>query len=348
MCILQSDTMSIFKYFSAYIFIGLGYLSLTSTGIKSFSLTLFSFGLIPIVELVSKENKSSNTVRNELAYDLILYSLVPLYLGLLFLFLNSIDSNLDTTTLIGRISAMGLLIGIFGINLAHELGHRVSKTDQRLAQLLLWSSQYMHFFIEHNRGHHKRVGTPEDPATARKGEPLYLYWFRTVFGSYASAWNLEKDRLRRKDIAVWSFQNDMLKYGILQVGLLSAIFLAFGSTVFLYYVISSIVGILLLETINYIEHYGLARKKVSASAYERVQEVHSWNSDHVLGRALLFELTRHSHHHANSSIKYPKLESKEKASQLPTGYPGMMLLSLVPPLWFRVMDKRLPSFTENS
>jgi alkane 1-monooxygenase len=334
--------MSIIKYFSAYIFIALGYVSLTSSGIMSFSLTLFSFVLVPLVELASKEHKDSNDVKNEKAYDIVLYTLIPLYLGLMLLFLTTIDEDLDTMTLIGRITAMGLLIGIFGINLAHELGHRISKSDRLLAQLLLWSSQYMHFFIEHNRGHHKRVGTPEDPATARKGEVIYTYWFRTVFGSYLSAWNLEKERLTRKNMSIWGYQNDMIKYAFLQVVLLTSVFLIFNSSVLVYYLISSLIGILLLETINYIEHYGLVRKKVSASAYERVQDIHSWNSDHLLGRVLLFELTRHSHHHANTSIKYPKLESKEKASQLPTGYPGMMLLSLVPPLWFKVMDKRLP------
>lgn len=334
--------MRVIKYFSAYLFILLGYVSLTQQGWKSFSLLFFSFVLIPLVELVIPESRTKNEVKNDTAYDLVLYSLVPLYFGLLYLFLSTIGEEKNIITLIAKISAMGLLCGIFGINLAHELGHRKSKFDQFLAQLLLWSSQYTHFFIEHNRGHHKRVGTPDDPATARKGENLYQFWWRTVTLSYVSAWNLERDRMKRQDKSTINLSNDMVVYGVLQTALLIAIVALWGVHTLLCYCIAAGLGILLLETINYIEHYGLMRAKVSTHVYEKVQDIHSWNSDQILGRVLLFELTRHSHHHSNSSIKYPKLESKEKASQLPTGYPGMMLLSLIPVLWFKVMDKKLP------
>ncbi|MBO6517799.1 MAG: alkane 1-monooxygenase [Bacteroidia bacterium] len=333
--------MSVIKYFSAYIFIALGYVSLTHSDWRSYSMLIFSFVLIPLIELLIKENKSANEVKQELAYDLVLYSLVPVYLILLGLFLNTIGGEMSSASRIGKLSAMGLLSGIFGINLAHELGHRQSKFDRFLAQLLLATSQYMHFFIEHNRGHHKRVGTFDDPATARKGEHLYAFWFRTITGSYLSALQLEKQRLKRLEKQEWSLSNDMIIYAIIQLTILVLVGWVFGIPTLLYYLISCLIGILLLETINYIEHYGLTRKKISASAYERVQDVHSWNSDYVLGRVLLFELTRHSHHHANSQVKYARLESRPESSQLPTGYPGMMLLSLVPPLWFRVMNKRL-------
>ncbi len=333
--------MAIIKYFSAYLFLAFGYISLVAMDWMAFSLLLFSFILIPLLELVTPENKSSNVVKNELAYDLVLYSLIPAYFGLLVFFLSSIGQETNTAILIGKISAMGLLCGIFGINLAHELGHRQSKIDQFLAKLLLCSSQYMHFFVEHNRGHHKRVGTFDDPATARKGEHIYRFWFRTVTQSYVSAWGLENDRLKRKKMRVLSLHNSLVVFSLLQISSVLSVGLIFGWRTCGYYLIASFVGILLLETINYIEHYGLVRKKISESAYESVDDVHSWNSDYILGRSLLFELTRHSHHHANSTVKYPTLESRETASQLPAGYPGMMLLSLVPFLWFKVMDKRL-------
>lgn len=334
--------MSAIKYCASFVFLFLGYLSLQGQGIETYYLLLFSFVCIPLLELVIPPSKSKNVVKNPIVYDLILYLAMPGYIGLFVLFLTTIGEETNMVSIIGKLSAMGLLCGIFGINMAHELGHRKSRFDQLLAQGLLWTTQYTHFFIEHNRGHHKRVGTPDDPATARKGEGLYRFWLRVIIKSYQSAWELEKSRLHRLGKSQWTLKNDMVLYGVTQLILLIVIAGVLGWNVLLLYGLACLIGILLLETINYIEHYGLTRKKITAVSYERVQDVHSWNSDHLLGRTLLFELTRHSHHHANSFIKYPLLESREKSSQLPTGYPGMMLLSMVPPLWFRVMDKKLP------
>ena len=334
---------SAIRYSGAYIFIILGYLSFNCTGLLSFSLLIFSFGVIPMLELLIPADPSKSELNKDQWYDAILYSLVLLYTVLFIYFLFTINQTQDTITLVGRITAMGMLYGIFGINMAHELGHRKRKLDQYLAQYLLWTSQYTHFFIEHNRGHHKRVATPQDPATARRGENVYSFWIRTVRDSYLSAWNLENDRLKRQSWSIYSWQNDMVKYSIFQLVLLVMIGLMFDWFTLLCYLSAAVFGILLLETINYIEHYGLVRKKISESAYERVQHKHSWNSDHILGRFLLFELTRHSHHHENSTIKYPRLQSKRESPQLPTGYPGMMLLSFIPPLFFKQMDKRIPS-----
>ena len=342
MSICIFDLMSVLKYCTSFVFIFLGYLSLTGTGIETYYLLIFSFVCIPLFELVLPPSKSSNSSKNLVLYDVILYLLAPLYIASFVYFLITIGEEHNTASLIGKITAMGLLCGIFGINMAHELGHRKSKFDQFLAQLLLSTTQYTHFFIEHNRGHHKRVGTLEDPATARKGETVYGFWVRVITQSYMSAWHLEKSRLNRLGGNTWSMQNAMVRYALIQVCLIVVVGIAFGISVLGIYAVTSLFGILLLETINYIEHYGLTRKKISNASYERVQDIHSWNADHLLGRTLLFELTRHSHHHANSLIKYPLLESREEASQLPSGYPGMMLLSLIPPLWFKVMHKRLP------
>ena len=334
--------MAVLKYCASFVFIILGYLSLSGQGLETYYLVVFSFVFIPGVELILPESKSSNDVKNPFLFDLILYALIPLYIGLFVYFLMTITSDVSLICLVGKLSAMGLLCGIFGINMAHELGHRKSKLDRFLAQMLLMTSQYTHFFIEHNRGHHKRVGTIQDPATARKGESLYAFWFRVIIRSYQSAWNLENERLIRLGQTPWSLKNDMIVYALLQLILLTTIGLVFGGYVVVMYSTACLIGILLLETINYIEHYGLTRKKITKVSYERVQDVHSWNSDYLLGRTLLFELTRHSHHHANSLLKYPHLESRKEASQLPTGYPGMMILSMVPWAWFKVMDKRLP------
>jgi alkane 1-monooxygenase len=333
--------MGVMRYLGAFVFILIGYYSLTTTGFGTYSLLFFSFGVIPILELVIPPSATLNEPKSVRAYTMVLYAIVPLYFGLLLYFLLTIGQETNTLTLVGKITAMGMLHGIFGINMAHELGHRKSKLDQFFAQLLLWSSQYTHFFIEHNRGHHKRVATHEDPATARKGETIFNFWKRSIRDSFISAWKLENDVQIRENKAVFRWNNHMVKYMVYQTALIAVIWGTLGIITLLYYLSAALFGILLLETINYIEHYGLLRKKISTSAYERVQDIHSWNSDHLLGRYLLFELTRHSHHHENSLKTYPELQSKEKSLQLPTGYPGMMLLSLIPPLFFKVMDKRL-------
>jgi alkane 1-monooxygenase len=203
----------------------------------------------------------------------------------------------------------------------------------------------MHFFIEHNRGHHKNVSTDEDPASSRYGEVLYTFFFRTITGSWLSAWKLERVRLERKKQSIWSWQNEMLRFQVIQGALILAIAVFFGVETMAWFMGAALIGILLLETVNYIEHYGLRRKRKGAS-YERVLPVHSWNSNHPLGRLILLELTRHSDHHYMASRKYQVLRHFDESPQMPTGYPGMMVLSFFPPLWFRVMHKRIEQYRQ--
>ncbi|NNJ54828.1 MAG: alkane 1-monooxygenase, partial [Bacteroidia bacterium] len=251
------------------------------------------------------------------------------------------NETLTISETIGAVSTMGILCGVYGINVAHDLGHRSEKWKQKAAQLLLLSSMYMHFFIEHNRGHHKRVGTLEDPATARKGETIYAFWYRCIRDSFISAFKLEKDRLERNGLPWLSIGNQFIKFIIIELVLVFIIVYVFSLYTLLLFLVSAAIGILLLESINYVEHYALFRDKLETGVYERVNETHSWNSDHILGRYLLFELTRHSHHHENSLTKYQDLESMDKSLQLPTGYPGMIILALIPSLFFKTMNKRL-------
>jgi alkane 1-monooxygenase len=236
---------------------------------------------------------------------------------------------------------MGLLCGTFGINVGHELGHRVNKAEQTLAKALLLTSLYMHFFTEHNKGHHKRVATPEDPSSARYGEPVYTFYFRTIIFSYLSAWHIAGDEVKKKGKAVLSLHNEMIQFHLIQLAFLGIIYFFFGGWVTLYFIAAALMGILLLETVNYIEHYGLQRRALGDGKYERAMPEHSWNSDHVLGRVFLFELSRHSDHHYMASRKYQVLRHHEDAPQMPTGYPGMMLLSLFPPAWFHIMNTRI-------
>ena len=335
------------KYFLALTVPLLAYFSFNGTGIITYAPMIEAFLLIPILELFFRPNSSNlSSTEEEMAkedksYDMVLYLLVPVIFFLLWEFLISMRETLTFSDRLGRILSMGLICGGFGINVAHELGHRNNKFEQFLSKILLLSSLYMHFFIEHNRGHHKRVSTKEDPSSARYGENIFSFWIRSVFTGYISAWNIEFLRLKRLNKFKFSLENEMLRFQIIQVLFVSSIYFVFGTQITIYFLFTAVMGFLLLETVNYIEHYGLQRKININGKYERVQPFHSWNSNHPIGRIMLFELSRHSDHHFNASRKYQILKNHENSPEMPTGYPGMMILSLFPPLWFYVMNKRI-------
>jgi alkane 1-monooxygenase len=234
---------------------------------------------------------------------------------------------------------MGLCCGVLGINVAHELGHRTNRRDQFLAWSLLATSLYMHFFVEHNYGHHRNVGTPDDPSSARPGESLYRFLPRTLITGAVSAYRLGQQRakgrlLHNLTVRFWGFQALL----VLLVALIA------GPDALLAFLGAAAFGAVLLETVNYIEHYGLTRKKISGSRYEDPNAEHSWNSNHWVGRAMLFNLSRHSDHHAHPHRPYPILRHLEESPQMPTGYPGMMLLALFPPLFKLIIQKNGLSF----
>ncbi|MCW3075246.1 MAG: fatty acid desaturase [Flaviaesturariibacter sp.] len=325
-----------------------------SNGWVVFIPLVYAWVIIPLLELfIPANNKNLNEAEEELAkqnrvYDLLLYAIVPLQFLALGAFLYSVSFVTQSTAdIIGKTAVMGLLCGTFGINVGHELGHRVNRFEQFLAKALLLSSLYMHFFIEHNKGHHKRVATPEDPSSARYGEPVYFFWVRSIGLSYVSAWQIANNDAVKRGFQKLSFRNEMLRFHIVQGLLLALIYFVCGSTGLLLFILAAVQGILLLETVNYIEHYGLQRQARQNGSYERTQALHSWNSNHIIGRVMLFELSRHSDHHYLASRKYQVLRHHESAPQLPTGYPGMMLLSLLPPLWFWVMNKRVGLFSKD-
>jgi alkane 1-monooxygenase len=309
---------------------------------------MIAWVLVPLLELIIEPDNSNlgkaeeEMVRNDRFYDLCLYIIVPMQYAALCLFLLSMrEPGLQVWEITGRIFVMGLLCGTFGINVAHELGHRHKLFEQRMAKLLLLTSLYMHFFIEHNRGHHKRVSTPEDPSSARFGENLYAFYIRTVVFSWLSAWNIAAKDMHKQGLPAFHWKNEMLQFQLIQLSFAGIIGYAFGWKILLCFLAAATIGFLLLETVNYIEHYGLQRRRTGPNQYERTLPVHSWNSNHVLGRLLLFELSRHSDHHYQASRKYQVLRHHDNVPQMPTGYPGMMMLSLVPPAWFLVMNPRV-------
>lgn len=341
--------MRALKYGMVYIMPALFVVGVSTGGWLTFGPLLFAFGLIPLLELFFKPDPKNlhaaelEMRSNDKKYDYLLYGVAPVLFGSIFLFLLTLkNGSWQTFEVVGLTLSLGVLLGGMGINVAHELGHRHTKLETFLAKALLLPSAYMHFFIEHNRGHHRNVSTHEDPASSRFNESVYHFWLRSVVYGYISAWNIEKKRLQRAKEPVFSFKNEMIRFQIIQVAFWLIIFLSFGWKITLIYTGAAVVGFIMLETVNYIEHYGLERKKVTDNRYERVEPVHSWNSNHVVGRVMLFELSRHSDHHYKPAKKYQLLEHHEASPQMPTGYPGMMLLSLVPPIWFEVMNKRIP------
>lgn len=336
-----------YKYALVYISPLIVAFSIWSADIWSFSTLVFMFGIIPFMELFSKGSTQNLTAwEEELAqknrvYDWLLYGLVPAQYAILVYFLYKIgDPALPLYAKIGMTTAFGVSCGVLGINAAHELGHRNTWYEQFMSKILLLTTLYMHFFIEHNRGHHKNVSTDDDPASSRYGETVYTFYFRTIYGSWISAWRLEMERLQKSGQGFWTWHNEMLRFQVIQLAFVAGIYAFFGGHVLTFYLGGAVIGFLLLETVNYIEHYGLRRKKVG-DRYERTLPVHSWNSNHPLGRLLLLELSRHSDHHYMANRKYQTLRHFDDSPQMPTGYPGMMLLAMVPPLWFRVMHRRI-------
>jgi alkane 1-monooxygenase len=240
----------------------------------------------------------------------------------------------------GLVLSVGAVTGV-GINAAHELGHKREKLERWLSKVMLAPTAYGHFYVEHNRGHHVRVATPEDPASARLGEGFWRFWPRTVVGSARSAWSLEAHRLRLRGRHVWSIRNEVLHAWALTVALFAVLAGMFGPEVLPFLALQAVVGFSFLEVVNYIEHYGLVRGRTATGRYEKVDPRHSWNSDAVVSNLALYQLQRHSDHHANPTRRYQALRSFEDSPQLPSGYPTMILIALVPPLWRRIMDPRV-------
>lgn len=329
------------------------FISIYFDGYWSYFALAFGFVLIPLLELVlpksvqnfSKEEEK--VVKKKAIYDWLIYLNVPAQFALLFFFLWKITAvDLTTFELIGKTVSMGLACGILGINVAHELGHRHKKSEQNMSKALLLTTLYMHFFIEHNRGHHKNIATVLDPATSRRGENIYQFYFRSVTQGYLSAWKLENSRLRKQGTSIFSFRNEMIQFTAIEGLFMLGIFLVFGLTGLIGFIFASIFGFLLLETVNYIEHYGLERKEIQDGVYEKTKPCHSWNSNHPLGRLLLYELTRHSDHHFHAGRKYQVLRHFDIAPQMPTGYPGMMITALIPPLWFSIMHPQIERYQQ--
>ncbi|MDA7559180.1 alkane 1-monooxygenase [Flavobacteriaceae bacterium] len=337
------------KYLFAYTVPLSVFISFESNGIGTYSAVLYAFIVLPIFDLIFGEDSSNLnkedalTKKNKWLFDLMLYLNLPLVFGLLFHLFSKFEQNeYMTFEIIGLGLSAGILLATNGINVAHELGHRKAYINRFISKCLYMPCLYMHFYIEHNFGHHLNVATIEDGATAKYNQSLYSFWVTSVSKQYVDAWRHQMQLLNSQKLSFISIKNDMLWYHLIQPIYLILVGYVFSLNVMFFAICIAIVSFLFLESINYIEHYGLKRFKGSSGRYERVQPYHSWNSNFNIGRIVLYELTRHSDHHYKSSKKYQILESYKDSPTLPLGYPASILLSFIPPLWFFIINPLVP------
>jgi alkane 1-monooxygenase len=328
-------------------FLAWGLVELTGVGAFWYWGPVVVFGVFPLLDLaigLDARNPPESIIKQleqDRYYRWCTYAYIPVqYAGLIAACWLWSSGKLSTLDSIGLALTVAMVSGI-AINTAHELGHKRANLERWLSRVALAQSGYGHFFIEHNRGHHVKVATPEDPASSRLGESFYRFLPRTVLGSLRSAWELEATRLKRLERSSFSLRNDILGAWAMTLVLFAALVAGFGIVVLPYLLIQAVVGFSLLEVVNYLEHYGLLRQKREDGRYERTRPEHSWNSNNTASNVLLYHLQRHSDHHANPIRRYQALRHVDEAPQLPTGYAGMILLAVIPPLWRRVMDHRV-------
>ncbi|HEX3787127.1 MAG TPA: alkane 1-monooxygenase [Pseudonocardiaceae bacterium] len=328
-------------------FIAWGLASATGLGLFWWTGPLLIYVLIPLIDVAVGTDAANppddliEWLEQNRYYRWVTYLYLPIqYVGLIVACWLWATHPMSVVDKIGLAVTMGVVAGI-GINTAHELGHKKEHVERWLSRIALAQSAYGHFFIEHNRGHHVRVATPEDPASARFGETFWGFLPRSVAGSLISGWSLEKARLARSNKSPWSIRNDVINAWLMTVVLFAVLAVVFGPGVLPYLVIQAVFGFSLLEAVNYLEHYGLLRQRQAGGRYERPAPRHSWNSNNVCTNVFLYHLQRHSDHHANPTRRYQALRHFEQAPQLPAGYASMIMFAYLPPVWRAVMDKRV-------
>ena len=305
---------------------------------------IWVFILVPIIDLVLPYlSKQDVDLKENVLHNFSILIILPCILFLIVFGLMVVsDSSISFLIAAALGAAVGMSGGSIGITTAHELIHRQNKYMRGIGVFLLVLCCYGHFRIEHVYGHHKNVATKEDPATARRGENFYLYFIRCVINSVISSWNIEKNILDKKNINTFSLQNRMLHYFILEIIFLFIAFFVAGINGLVFVIFHSFVSITLLELVNYIQHYGLERKMQNGK-YERFTDHHSWNSRHISANWSTFNLGLHAEHHQSASKHYPLLSQEEKVIEMPANYSIMLIMALIPPLWFFVMDRKLAS-----
>lgn len=308
---------------------------------------LVFYGVIPLVDLWLGEDASNPpeaavpALEADPYYRLVLLATVPvLWAAVLVNVAFLATHTLPAAAWVATVMATGAVLG-FGLNVSHELGHKRDRLARKVALFNTALGGYGHFSIEHNRGHHRHVSTPEDPASAKMGEGIWRFALREMPGAFARAWRLEADRLRRAGHGPWHPGNEILQAGAVTLAVWGGLGALFGVAVLAVLVPVALWGAFQLTSANYVEHYGLQRRRLADGRFEPCQPHHSWNSNHLVSNLVVFQLQRHSDHHAHPGRGYQSLRDFPDLPRLPSGYFGMFLLAYLPPLWFRVMDPRV-------
>ncbi len=318
----------------------------------NFLVPVCCFAAYPISNLFlasSDDHAHSHIPYSSSGYSLVALTFVPVLLILTGWCIYTAGSLLmDKVTFTGLALSLGIVNGVLGFTLAHEFIHRFTKRHLAAGYLLLLQNNYMHYGIEHVCGHHIYACTPEDPHTARVGESLYAFLPRAIATTYKNAWKIEAKKLSRSSASLWSIHNRMLIFGALQLLLMLTILLSIGYKGLLFFLLQNMVAIVLLHVINYMQHYGLMRRITGSGHYEKLDEHHAWNTGHRSKSVDLFHLENHADHHMHPGLSFEKLTQKQGSPEHPSGYSFMVLLTFIPPLWFKIMNKRIPSHLLNT
>lgn len=317
---------------------------------------IFIFLIVPLLDLAigvdevnPAQGRENDDMDNDIFYRvMVMLSLPAFFLLLLFGHWVFVSNELNFWQQAAWILTIGVFGSVFGINSAHELCHKTTKIEPFFSGLLLSLVCYSTFKIEHIRGHHVYVSTPDDKSSARLNQTVYNFLWGTFKGNFISAFRLEKNRLNKKGLSAWHWRNELIWWQATTLLWILLVGLIFGGKGILFFLLQSFVAISFLEVINYVEHYGLERKRLKNGKYEPVTHKHSWNSSFLLTNLLLFQLQRHSDHHANPKIRYQVLRHFHDSPQLPFGYATMILLTLLPPLWFFIMNPRVKKYLGES
>ena len=304
------------------------------------------FMIIPALDAIVPKDETNppeesiEALEADRFYTHVAYLMIPFYLANVVLGIMVLVQGMPIWAMIPFLYALGISSGGI-LTYAHELGHRTNNTDRQVAKIALGLIGYGHFCIEHNRGHHVHVATPEDCSSARFNENVYAFALRDIPGAFMGGWRHEAKRLRNRKEPLFSHHNEILQsYAItfvIGVGLIAWL----GWIALPFIVVHHLLAFFTLTLVNYIEHYGLKREKLPSGRYEPCQPRHSWNTNHTVSNIFVINLQRHSDHHANPQRPYQCLRNFEDIPELPSGYPGCISLSLFPPLWFKVMNPKV-------
>ena len=312
------------------------------------------YGLVPIIDHLLPTDGSNPPeevvplLEKDSYYRVLTYLTVPIhYFTLIYTAYIVGTQNLPWHAILGLALSVGVVNGL-AINTGHELGHKKTKLERWLAKIVLAVVGYGHFLIEHNRGHHVDVATPIDPASAKMGQSIYGFASWEIPNAIRRAWTSEKSRLARQGRGgPWTLENEVLQPTLMAIVLYGGLLLAFGWIMVPFLFLQALWGWFgILTSANYVEHYGLLRQKLESGRYEQCQPHHSWNSNHIMSNLILFNLQRHSDHHANATRRYQCLRNFDNLPELPSGYPLMFAIALIPPLWFAIMDKRVVAWAD--